>query len=103
MAKSEDFPWGLPTLRRMAALHGCVVRHMPEDQGDRLDLLAELGGEATAREVIDHEGGGRPQNTHARMQTMMRAGAVERHGKGTHSDPYRYRLTPVGELLRLHR
>jgi DNA-binding IclR family transcriptional regulator len=76
---------------------------MPEDQGDRLDLLAELGGEATARDVIEHEGGGRPQNTHARMQTMMRAGAVERHGKGTHSDPYRYRLTPVGELLRLNR
>jgi hypothetical protein len=103
MAKSDEGLWSLGTVRRFAALHGCVVRHMPEDQGDRLDILAELGGEATVRAIIEHEGGGRPQNAHARMQTMMRAGAVERLGKGTHSDPYRYRLTPIGDLLRLHR
>jgi len=103
MAKSEDFPWGLPTLRRMAALHGCVVRHMSEDQGDRLDLLAELGGEATARQIVRHEGGGAVQRAHSRMNTMIRSGTVDRLGTGKPSDPYRYRLTPVGELLRLHR
>jgi hypothetical protein len=45
---SDEFPWGLPTLRRMAALHGCVVRHMPEDQGDRLQPAPSLSTKAEA-------------------------------------------------------
>jgi len=101
--KSDDFPPNLANVRRWAALHGCIVRHIPEDQADRLDLLTELGGEATARQIIAHEGSGRPSGAHARMQTLIRYGAAERTGKGTHSDPYRYRLTPIGEMLRLYR
>jgi hypothetical protein len=101
--KSDRFPPNLANVRRMAAVHGCIVRHIPEDQGDRLDLLAELGGEATAAQIIAHEGSGRPQGVHSRMQTLIRYGAAERSGKGTHSDPYRYRLTPIGEMLRLYR
>lgn len=103
MGKSDEFPPDLMNVRRWAALHGCVVRHIPEDQADRLDLLAELGGEATARQIVRHEGGGAVQRAHSRMNTMIRSGTVDRLGTGKPSDPYRYRLTPVGELLRLHR
>ena len=39
----------------------------------------------------------------ARYQTLVHAGAVERIGEGRHTRPYVYRLTPVGDLLRLHR
>ena len=102
MGKSEHPP-GLPTVRRWAALLGHVVKPIPEDHADRLDVLAELGGEATAAQIIRHEGVGTPPRAHARMRTMMDVGAVERLGIGRPADPYRYRLTPVGELLRLHR
>ena len=102
MAKSEHPP-DLATVRRWAALLGHVVKPIPEDQGDRLDVLAELGGEARAMEIIRHEGAGTPPRAHARMRTMMDVGAVERLGEGRPAKPYRYRLTPVGELLRLHR
>jgi hypothetical protein len=100
---AADFPPPLSVLRRYAALHGCVVRYLTETQGDRIDILAELGGEATALQVVRHEGGKSASQVHARYQTLVQAGAVERVGQGQQGTPYRYRLTPVGELLRRHR
>jgi hypothetical protein len=99
----SDFPPSLDLVRRWAALHGCVVRNLTEIQGDRLDILAELGGTATAAQVVKHEGRSSPSQVHARYQTLVHAGAVERIGDGRHARPYLYRLTPVGDLLRLHR
>jgi hypothetical protein len=100
---ASEFPPSLDLVRRWAALHGCVVRHLTEIQGDRLDILAELGGTATAAQVVKHEGRSSPSQVHARYQTLVHVGAVERLGKGEHGAPYRYELTPVGDLLRLHR
>jgi hypothetical protein len=98
----DDFPPSLGLVRRWAALHGCVVRQLTETQRDRLDILAELGGTATAAQVCTHEGRSSPSQVHARYQTLVHAGAVDKVGKGEHGAPYRYRLTPVGDLLRLH-
>ena len=100
---SSEFPPPLSVLRRYAALHGCVVRYLTETQGDRIDILGELGGEASAMQVVRHQGASSASQVHAGYQTLVQAGAVERVGQGQHGTPYRYRLTPVGELLRRHR
>ena len=100
---SSEFPSPLSVLRRYAALHGCVVRYLTETQGDRIDILAELGGEASAMQVVQHEGGKSASQVHARYNTLVQAGAVEKVGTGVQGKPYRYRLTPVGDLLRQHR
>ena len=100
---SSEFPPPLSVLRRYAALHGCVVRYLTETQGDRIDILAELGGEATALQVVQHEGGKSPSQVYARYNTLVQVGAVEKVGDGVQGRPYRYRLTPVGDLLRRHR
>lgn len=99
----DEFPPSLDLVRRWAALRGCVVRHLTEIQGDRIDILAELGGEASAAQVVKHEGGKSPSQVHARYQSLVHVGAVEKVGDGVHGKPYVYRLTPVGDLLRLHR
>ena len=100
MADYPDNPPGLGTVRRWAATHGCVVRYVTARQRDWIDLLAELGSEATAADIRRHEGSSTVQHVHTRMHKLMHVGAVERVGEGKPGRPYRYRITPVGELLR---
>jgi len=92
----------LGVVARWAAHLGRALVPLTDDQRDRLDVLAELGGEATVAEIIKHCGGGRVQNVHLRLMTMVRLGAVERKGDGTHGAPYLYALTPVGRVLQVN-
>tara|TARA_R100000388_G_scaffold93381_1_gene77937 strand:+ start:1098 stop:1319 length:222 start_codon:yes stop_codon:yes gene_type:complete len=70
---------------------------------DRLDIIAELGGEATALEMVCHTGRGTPQNVHTRLRVLLRLGAFDQSGDGKNASPYRYKLTQIGELLRENR
>jgi hypothetical protein len=91
----------LGVLQRWAAYHGRACVPLTETQRDRLDLLAELGGQATAHALCQHTGAPNTAAMHTRMMSMVRIGAVERLGAGKHGEPYRYRLTPVGEMMRV--
>ena len=98
MSSASAVP-SLGVLRRWAAYHGLACVPLTESQRDRLDLLSELGGQATAHGMCKHTGSHNTAAMHTRMMTMVRLGAVERQGEGTHGKPYRYCLTPVGHMM----
>ena len=93
-------PFSMGNAQRAAAVHGFVLRRPTQAVLDRLDLLAEVGGEATVYELAAHEGHDRPTTYHQRMHELMALGLVVRSGEGRQGEPYRYKLTPVGDLLR---
>ena len=93
-------PLSLGNAQRAAAVHGYVLRHPTQTVLDRLDLLAEVGGESTVYELAAHEGHDRPRDYHQRMHEVMALGLVSRSGEGRQGEPYRYRLTPAGDMLR---
>ena len=93
-------PFSLDNAQRAAAVHGFVLRRPTQAVLDRLDLLAEVGGEATVYELAAHEGRDRPLNYHHRMHELIALGLVSRTGEGRQNDPYRYKLTPPGDMLR---
>jgi|DEB0MinimDraft_3_1074331.scaffolds.fasta_scaffold68378_2 hypothetical protein len=99
MIEDDDLP-SLERVRWWAARHGCVVVRATDNQVDRLDVLAELGGRATAREVQRHVGEGAVNHHHQRLARMVHVRAVDRSGVGVHGRPYVYGLTELGELLR---
>lgn len=93
----------LQRARQGAASLGHVVRRVTEPEVDRLDIIAELGGEASAIEMVHHTGEGTPQNLNTRLRVLVRLGALKQEGSGKNGSPYRYSLTKVGELLRQNR
>lgn len=90
----------LGEIRRWAANHGFTLMRVTENQADKLDVLAELGGSGTAYDIACHTGEKKISHVHKRMKDMMRLGAVERSGDGKNGRPFTYSLTPVGEILR---
>lgn len=91
----------LSVVQRWAAQHGQTVTPLTASERDLLDVLAELGGAATVRQIIEHTGQGKVNSWHARMGGALRAGSVERRAKWAPGRVTTYVLTPVGEMLRV--
>lgn len=79
-----------------AARLGLILWTPPRSILDGLDILAELGGEATVGEVLDHVGASHWSNGYQRLDTLVARGLVE----VIEGRPRRYRLTRAGRLLR---
>jgi len=79
-----------------AARLGLILWTPPRSILDGLDILAELGGEATVGEVLDHVGAASWSNAYQRLDTLAARGLVE----VIEGRPRRYRLTRAGRLLR---
>ena len=79
-----------------AARLGLILWTPPRSILDGLDILAELGGEATVGEVIAHVGASHWSNAYQRLDTLVARGLVE----VIEGRPRRYRLTRAGRLLR---
>jgi len=93
----------LKRAQRAAAKTGRVCVKPAANVIDRLELLAELGGEATIRQMVEHEQGGLRCYYYERMQMLMALGLVVTKGRGIKSWPYRYCITQAGEWLMAHR
>ena len=78
-----------------AARLGLILWTPPRSILDGLDILAELGGEATVGEVIAHVGASHWSNAYQRLDTLVARGLEVIEGR-----PRRYRLTRAGRLLR---
>lgn len=85
--------------QRAAAKTGRVVTIPAPNVFDRLELLAELGGEATISQMVQHEQGGLRCYYYERMQMLLALGLVATKGRGIKCEPYRYCITQAGQWL----
>jgi len=92
----------LKRAQRAAARIGRVVTKPSPNVIDRLELLAELGGEATISQMVQHEQGGLRCYYYERMQMLLALGLVVTKGRGIKCEPYRYCITQAGEWLVAH-
>ena len=85
----------MTTAAEAAARLGLILWTPPGSILDGLDILAELGGEATVGEVLAHIGSKNWSNAYHRLDTLVARGLVE----AIEGRPRRYRLTKAGRLL----
>jgi|DEB0MinimDraft_10_1074344.scaffolds.fasta_scaffold13202_8 DNA-binding IclR family transcriptional regulator len=82
-------------IARLAACHGLVLYDATAAQLDHLELLQELGGQASCAELTAHTSLQPQRRWHSIYQILGRRGLAERiEGK-----PIRYRLTPAALTL----
>ena len=86
-------------LQRLAAHHAFMLVRPSETLIDCLDLLAELGGRATVKQMRDHLGHGGWTWHSKRLRALVEAGLIER--KRQHGNGALYALTAAGVVLQV--
>jgi len=95
----SELPEAIEVMQRKAAWHGLMLVRPADPLLDCLDLLSEIGGEGTIKQMRNHLGHGGWSWHGRRLRALVDAGLLERILRT--GDGALYRLTAAGDQLRL--